>query len=253
MSNDKMEPQRKAPVVAADVQVPNNGVSNTDGHPSVASPAGNVPPGSLAPDSQRSFTKPELTEHTTPAPKQTVYEQLVSVVHVKHGLPLNLSWRTPLLKIWGQISGKLLASKPGVSSARQKATILMMPVLAVVFIFVLTRVFRSPASPGVKLPTGTASSVTTSAKEIDWELPPLYPETLRDPMRFSSTAAHGRGNAGGPIVKGIVYSEDNPRAVVGDRIVSTGDVVDGATVVKINPDSVEFTVGDKTWTQKIAR
>ncbi|MGA2172779.1 MAG: hypothetical protein ABSG82_07200 [Sedimentisphaerales bacterium] len=248
MSNDKIEPQREAPVVAAGVQVPNKGVSNTDGHPSVASPAGDVP----APGSHRSFTKPEPIEQTTPAPKQTVYEQLVSAVHVKHGLPLNRSWLAPLLKIWGQISGKLLAPKPGVSSVRQKVTILMMPVLAVVFIFMLTRVFRSPASPSVKLPTGIASSATTSAGGIDWELPPLYPETLRDPMRFSSTA-HGRENAGGPIVKGIVYSEDNPRAIVGDRIVSTGDVVDGATVVKINPDSVEFTVGDKTWTQKIAR
>jgi hypothetical protein len=55
------------------------------------------------------------------------------------------------------------------------------------------------------------------------------------------------------VVKGIVYSEDNPCAVVGDRIVSAGDTVGGATVVKINPDSVEFTMGDKNWTQKVER
>jgi hypothetical protein len=60
-------------------------------------------------------------------------------------------------------------------------------------------------------------------------------------------------NTNRPAVKGIVYSEDNPCAVVGDRIVSAGDVVQGATVVKINPDGVEFTRGDESWTQKVER
>ena len=60
-------------------------------------------------------------------------------------------------------------------------------------------------------------------------------------------------NSGKPIVKGIVFSEDNPCAVVGDRIVSVGDVVQEATVVKINSDSVEFAKGDETWVQKVER
>jgi MSHA biogenesis protein MshK len=86
-------------------------------------------------------------------------------------------------------------------------------------------------------------------------MPPLYPDTLRDPMTFASsfTQNQTQAEAGRVAVKGIVYSEDNPCAVVGDRIVSVGDDVDGAKVVKITPDSVEFAIGDKTWTQKVER
>ena len=63
----------------------------------------------------------------------------------------------------------------------------------------------------------------------------------------------GKGTTSGPVVKGIVYSKDKSSAVVGDQIVSAGDTVGDATIVKINPDSVEFTMGDKNWTQKVER
>lgn len=52
-------------------------------------------------------------------------------------------------------------------------------------------------------------------------------------------------------VNGIIYSTDNPCAVVGSRIVSVGDVVNGATVVKINPKSVEFERDNNKWTQYV--
>jgi hypothetical protein len=52
-----------------------------------------------------------------------------------------------------------------------------------------------------------------------------------------------------PVVTGIIYSTDNPCAVVDNRIVSVGDVADGATIVKINPSSVEFEMDGKKWTQ----
>jgi hypothetical protein len=52
-------------------------------------------------------------------------------------------------------------------------------------------------------------------------------------------------------IKSIVYSEDNPSAVIGSRIVHEGEKVLGATVVKINKDSVEFEAGGKKWKQNI--
>ena len=70
-------------------------------------------------------------------------------------------------------------------------------------------------------------------------------------MQFGS--ATSRAGAGGLIVKGIIYSEDNPSAVVGDQIVHQGDKVLGVVIIKINEDNVEFEVNGKKWTQKVQR
>jgi type II secretory pathway component PulC len=130
----------------------------------------------------------------------------------------------------------------------------MIPVLFVVFVFVLFKVLRTPSVSSTKIGNNSAASASTAFNgKIDWELPPPYPENLRDAMVFGPVTQTQEGNRDRPVVKGIVYSEDNPCAVVGDRIVSAGEVVQGATVVKINPDSVEFTKGDENWTQKVER
>jgi hypothetical protein len=136
---------------------------------------------------------------------------------------------------------------------------MMAPLMAVVFIIVLTQVLRSPSKSAATAAKIAANATAAFNGKIDWALPPLYPENLRDPMGFAGSFAQAQNQTQAqetitrPVVKGIVYSEDNPCAVVGDRIVSAGDEVDGATVVKINPDSVEFAAGDKKWTQKVER
>jgi hypothetical protein len=59
------------------------------------------------------------------------------------------------------------------------------------------------------------------------------------------------GHGGGLIVKGIVYSEDKPSAVIDSQIVHQGEKIGGVTVVKINKNNVEFEVDGKTWTQEV--
>jgi hypothetical protein len=159
----------------------------------------------------------------------------------------------PFLKIWEQVKAKLLTPKRGVSPTKHKVMVLAAPVLLVVFILVITQAIKKPPSTTVK-PSNKASAAVAFSGKINWELPAVIPDNLRDPMAFGATG-QGKETTGGPgpVVKGIVYSEDNPCAVVGDRIVSAGDTVGGATIVKINPDSVEFTMGDKNWTQKVER
>jgi len=49
---------------------------------------------------------------------------------------------------------------------------------------------------------------------------------------------------------GILYSEDNPSAVIGGAIVKEGDMISGVKVVKIHKDSVEFEKNGKKWTQQ---
>ena len=202
------------------------------------------------------------TVYEPPMPRQTTYEPpappTASVspapVSEKQSRPepvVRQPRELPFLKIWEQVKAKLLTPKRGASSARQKMVILVAPVLMVVFLLVVIQAVKKPPGATAK-PSNKASAAVAFNGKINWELPAVIPDNLRDPMVFGATG-QGKETTSGPVVKGIVYSEDNPRAVVGGRIVSAGDTVGGATVVKINPDSVEFTMGDKNWTQKVER
>jgi len=253
MHKGKLGLQKEISKIFTGVHIPTKDASEPDTHPAAAAPAKYVSPKPVAvAPAQQPFTIPEPKEHPSPAPKPAVYEPPAPPPAPIRQSPKPPLRTTPFSKIWEQAMGRLLASKPGVSTSRQKTMILMAPVLAVVFIIVLMQVLRTPAGSAKKFASFETAAVLKEGK-IDWELPPLYPETLRDPMSFTTTVTQAREDTGRPMVRGIVYSGDNPSAVVGDQIVSVGDVVDGTTVVKINPDSVEFAIGDKKWTQKVER
>jgi hypothetical protein len=158
---------------------------------------------------------------------------------------------SPLLKIIEKVKTKLLSSKHGAPSPRQKMTLLLFPVLAIVLIVVaINALKKSPRAAANATKKATVAAAALDSK-INWEIPAPIPNNLRDPTQFGATIRPGETNEG-PVVKGIVYSEDNPCAVVGDRIVTVGDVVAGAKVEKINRDSVEFSMGDKKLTQKVS-
>jgi len=220
-----------------------------------------------APQSPRHFSIPEPSQSNTPAVKSPVYEPPVRKQGVYEPPPPSVlpaagpakqqkaeiisaapGWQTAVFKILRPITDKFLTHQPGVSPLRQKATLVIIAILPLVLIFALAKVFTKPAKTGTKSAKANVAAVVNS--QINWEIPPPLPENFRDPMVFGSSS-QGQQVQSGPIVKGIVYSEDNPCAVVGERIVSVGDTVNGVTVVKINPDSVEFADGDKKWTQKV--
>ena len=94
------------------------------------------------------------------------------------------------------------------------------------------------------------NTITAASSEIVKRVPMPRPKSLRDPMQFGSAASEQDKNEK-LIVKGIVYCEDDPSAVIGSQIVHEGDEVTGATVVKISEDSVEFEKNGKRWTQKV--
>jgi len=156
----------------------------------------------------------------------------------------------PWQQKWEQISGKLFAPKQGVSNTKQKATVILVPVLFIVLIFVFSRVLSTSSHKIAKAqnfgPTGTVGG----SDKIDWQIPDPYPTTLRDPMQFGSVATAQTGTSR-LIVKGIVYSKDNSSAVIGEQIVHEGDEVLGATIVKINEKSIDFEMNGKKWTQKV--
>jgi type II secretory pathway component PulC len=70
-------------------------------------------------------------------------------------------------------------------------------------------------------------------------------------MQIGSVTTTTDGEIGQITVKGIVYSEDNPSAIIGNEILHEGDKVSGATIVKINKNSVEFEMNGKKWSEKV--
>ncbi len=158
-----------------------------------------------------------------------------------------------LMEIWEKISAKLFAEKEGVDVKKQKTMAVVVPVLFVVLIFVFSKVLRSPSRGAAKPnPAGPSNATAAVDKRQQWQIPEPYPESLRDAMQFNAADAASI-TRGLIVVRGIVYSEDNPSAVVSNEIVHEGDEIAGATVVKINKNSVEFEMNGKTWTQKVER
>ncbi len=157
------------------------------------------------------------------------------------------------------VRSKKRREKP--KNSRQTAMLVLVPVLAVTLLVLVRK-------PGNSSPTPTASPSginmtkpmieTTPEIIIDWEVPPLYKPTGRDPMA-SIALPIARQDASGaqavastkPVIKGILYSEDRPAVIIDTDLLHIGDEVSGAKITKINRDSVEFEADGQTWTQTV--
>jgi hypothetical protein len=203
------------------------------------------PPSSLKPPVPSQPTTPP------PEPRQPVEPPKTTPPRPKVQATVKPQRQMHWQKTFEQIQNKLFKPKPGVSATRQKAMALSVPVLFIVLIFVFVQVFNTPSRKTAGAheinPSNTAAG---SKNEISWQIPQPYPATLRDPTQFGSTTT-AQTSSGVLIVRGIVYSQDDPTAVIGTRIVREGEEILDATVVKINRDSVEFESDGKKWTQRV--
>ena len=196
---------------------------------------------------------PAPSQSTAPAPKPQqpqLSPPQAAAPKKPRAATINAPRQIPGQQVLEQIKNKLFAPKPGVSAARQKTIVILIPVLFVILIFVFIRAFSTPSrATATTVELGPTKAVAAPIK-IDWQIPAPYSATFRDPMQFD-LATITQGGTGRLIVKGIVYSDDKPTAVIGTQIVHEGDKVLGATVVKINKDSVEFKMNGEKWTQKV--
>ena len=204
--------------------------------------------------------QPQRQKEPTPAvslPKVSARKKPKIAVSIKAPRPAKGGIHQSLQRM----KEKLFASKPGLSGTRQKAVVVLVPVLAIALVFVLTQVVSSPSRSLAKgKQKAPATTVTGSAGEIDWKIPVPYPATLRDPMQggpFAPAKAEPQApqisepEAEKLIVRSILHSESKPSAVVGTEIVHEGDTISGAIIVRILKDGVEFEKDGKKWTQKI--
>lgn len=139
------------------------------------------------------------------------------------------------------------------ATGRERIMMIMIPILAIVLAAAMINVLlpvEQPLTP--PKPSGSATGAFGASNSIAWAKPNPLPERIRDPMKAVTRYVAGDTNTG-IVVRGIVYSEDTPTATIGKKIVTQGDMVYDAIVVKINPDSVEFERDGKSWTQQVQR
>lgn len=169
-----------------------------------------------------------------------------------------------------RIRDKIAGSKPGGRSTKDKVMVMLVPFLAIVMIFMFRQVLhRSPGkAKGAARDETPWVTAADSGHEIEWEIPEPLPAAMRDPLKLSgkgygqsaypdNTRNQERDAATGQVVpaviriRGLVYSEDKPSVVIGNRIAYEGTRINGVTIVKINRDSVELEKDGKIWLQRM--
>ncbi|MHC4440108.1 MAG: hypothetical protein ACYS3S_22370, partial [Planctomycetota bacterium] len=168
-------------------------------------------------------------------------------------VPERKTRRTPK-KISRRRKDKLFAPKAGVSSSRQKTSIILFVLLSTALVIVLARPYLASRKNSAASRTAGKTNNDNSTRaniEIDWPVPPVYSATLRDPMELGSRTQIRVKTSDGLVVRGISYSEDRKYAVIGTQTVQEGEVIQGTTIVEINPNSVVFEKDGKRWTQEV--
>jgi hypothetical protein len=162
--------------------------------------------------------------------------------------------QSPLL---GKIKSFLESMQDGTEEARQKKMAVLVGMLAIVMAIVLFSVLHEPKKSQANPKTDTTTQNTNQARlsKITWTAPEVYPDNLRDPMRYTpaTTTDPTTTQMDQLVVTGIVFSETNPSAIISGSIVNEGEQVMGVTVVKINKETIEFEKDGKTWTQPVQR
>ena len=160
--------------------------------------------------------------------------------------------------------------------AQRRITLLVVGALAL--ILVVAWVSRAPA-PGTlrRRMAGAMAGPTASSlgAEIDWQVPGIYEARWPDPTRLSyvgrrpvvttpqPSAPAQDPNVTAPVVKplpppprldirGVVFSEQEPLAIVGTEVLHEGDLVGPVKIVKIHLDGVDLLSGDRTWKQGLS-
>ena len=160
-----------------------------------------------------------------------------------------------------KIKYKLFNEQSGESNAKQKAMIVMIPILFVIMIFMFRQVF-SKTPRNTRGATKDNNSVVVnkdSENEIVWNIPEPLPGTMRDPIRYepNKSANTGQGEVlnvsktGITELRSILFSDDKPSVFIGDKLVYLNQTINGFTLVEIHKDFVVFEKNGKRWTQKV--
>ena len=217
-------------------------------------------PGSPRPTPAKSST-PGLPDRQPLNPYQL--ESLSREKTLPDKLDIDPFEKSPGSNLWKRIKDKLLPETEGVSNTRQKVMVVLIPILLIVMIFMFRQVLsKAPRETQGALNDDTPLvSTKTSGNEIDWKIPEPMPVRMRDPVKLAAqnnpdnSGQSGTSNDPGSEtfnVRGILYSDDMPSAVIGNKIVHLNETVDGIKVVEIDKGCVVFEKDGKRWTKKVS-
>ncbi len=194
---------------------------------------------------------PKPLQMSQQEPAEAVVKAKEKIVPAHKQVQLS-GFRKSLNQFWQMVKLKLLTPPEGVSPAKHMTILISMPMLLLVVVFVFGRLLLNSGVKGNKAQDDDTEFAVAPRAEIQWQRPEVYPVGLRDPMKRGSTQVSTTVEATDVLVRGIVWSDDNPAAIIGTEIVYQGQTVHDVTVVKITRDSVEFERDGKKWTQKVA-
>jgi hypothetical protein len=250
--NNQSGPQRQVPSFFKDGSVTaGNGTPETSAAPAPVS-SGNM--------SAKSST-PGLSNRLPRNPYQL--EPLSREKASPENLDIDPFEKSPGSSLWKRIKDKLLPETEGVSNTKQKVMVVLIPILFIVMIFMFRQVLSKAPQETQGAPDDDTPLVglKTSEDEIDWKIPQPMPVRMRDPIKLAAQSTPDNneqsGTSNGPGtemfgVRGILYSDDKPSAVIGNKIVHLNETIDGIKIVKIDKDYVVFEKDGKSWTKKVA-
>jgi hypothetical protein len=172
--------------------------------------------------------------------------------------------KRPAAKLKKRPTIRSLSKGERTGSGRQKLMTALIPILALVMVVIVKHPLgaRSPVKAANESPTRTARPIGTEV-QIAWEIPSPYDPAGRDPMKGTPPAAVAVENDGTPaaaaeppielLVTGILYSPDNPAAIVDTQVVHEGQQISGATVKKIDRDGIQFERNGRKWKQTVTQ
>lgn len=163
-------------------------------------------------------------------------------------------------------SRQAVSYDPPVNQRRQNIAKIAVVVLSVLFVAAIYHALN-PSTPGRTVSATPAVTVTQHEPAappkpiaIEWQIPDSLPATIRDPMGFPtagsihlSDAAATQTDVSQEFIKvsGIVFSEDNPSAIINGQVVYRGQKIGNITVTNITKTEIQFKSADRTWSQKV--
>jgi hypothetical protein len=154
---------------------------------------------------------------------------------------------------------KVSASNGG--SGIQRGKIVLVVVLALVLIAVVGMVLVPPsqikAEPKMIREEKPGTPGKKTPETITWTLPEPLPTALRDPMKIvaverTELVPEETTKQILFVIRGVVLGERGNTAIVGSEIVSVGDTVQGARVIRIDRNEVEFEQDGQRWIQTVS-
>ena len=245
------------------VPVPSNDVLSEEGQTSdeqIEQPQQDTPAVSQTTDSSLLRRMSADSSDTSPADP-------IPVIQVGRPMPLQKSKIAAKTATKPALSAQLKKAVFGANTSidpRQRKAGILVGILSLVFgvvMFVsLGGVGKTQAAAADAGDSHTATQAQTAENTAQqWQRPEPLPQNLRDATTPVSNAASEQNTAIATegsdqwVVKGIVFSQKKPSAIINNQILSEGDTLDGITVVKISKEMVEFEQDGKQWTQSVQR